>query len=81
MKTINLLFVTAFLCLTFSFTANAQSETKLGALLAYGTEVESIGIGANAEFPIVEKLTISPSLAGKGFGFGFRELHTSIYLV
>lgn len=62
MKTINLLFVTAFLCLTFSFTANAQSETKLGGLLAYGTEIESIGIGANAEFPIAEKLTISPSL-------------------
>ncbi|MCK0159982.1 outer membrane protein [Allomuricauda sp. F6463D] len=62
MKTINLIIATALLCLTFSFTANAQSETKLGALLAYGTEIESIGIGANAEFPIAEKLTISPAL-------------------
>ncbi|GGD92956.1 hypothetical protein GCM10011412_33630 [Maribacter cobaltidurans] len=30
-------------------------------MLAYGTEVENIGIGVNAEFPIIEKLTVSPS--------------------
>jgi len=43
-------------------TANAQSKDfSLGAKLAYGTEIENIGIGINAEFPIMEKLTISPS--------------------
>ncbi len=63
MKTIKLIVATALLCLTFSFTANAQSsETKLGGLLAYGTEIESLGLGVNAEFPIANKLTISPSI-------------------
>lgn len=42
--------------------ANAQEDTRVGAFLAYGTEVESLGIGANAEFPIATNLTISPSL-------------------
>jgi outer membrane immunogenic protein len=41
--------------------AHAQNDTRIGALLAYGTEVENLGIGANAEFPILDKLTISPS--------------------
>src|SRR5690554_7669165 len=52
------------LCMvTFSFlSVNAQEDTRLGAMLAYGTEIENIGIGANAEFPIIENLTISPSL-------------------
>lgn len=51
------------LCMvTFSFlSVNAQEDTRLGAMLAYGTEIENIGIGANAEFPIMENLTISPS--------------------
>src|SRR5690606_39449067 len=40
----------------------AQEETRIGAFLAYGTEIKNIGIGANAEFPIIENLTISPSL-------------------
>lgn len=42
--------------------ATAQEDTRVGAFLAYGTEVESLGIGANAEFPIATNLTISPSL-------------------
>ena len=61
MKTINLIITTAILCLTLSFNAMAQTETKIGGLIAYGTEIENIGIGANAEFPIIDKLTISPS--------------------
>lgn len=48
--------------LGFVFSAQAQEETRIGAFLAYGTEIENIGIGANAEFPIIENLTISPSL-------------------
>ena len=61
MKKINLFFTTVLLSLTFSFTAIAQTETKIGGLIAYGSEIENIGIGANAEFPIIDKLTISPS--------------------
>lgn len=50
------------LSLGFTFSVQAQEETRIGTFLAYGTEVENIGIGANAEFPIIENLTISPSL-------------------
>ncbi|HNU59003.1 MAG TPA: outer membrane beta-barrel protein [Aquaticitalea sp.] len=49
------------LFLIFSLTASAQTETRIGGLLAYGTEIKNLGIGANAEFPVIEKLTISPS--------------------
>jgi len=60
MKTIKLFLATILIgiCTTTSF---SQTETKIGGLLAYGTEIKNIGIGANAEFPIIEKLTISPS--------------------
>lgn len=47
--------------LGFVFSAQAQENTRIGGFLAYGTEIENIGIGANAEFPIMENLTISPS--------------------
>ena len=43
-------------------TAQSQEDTRIGAFLAYGTEIENIGIGANAEFSIIENLTIAPSL-------------------
>lgn len=39
----------------------SQEETRIGGFLAYGTEIENLGIGVNAEFPIIENLTISPS--------------------
>lgn len=46
----------------FSKTVNAQDiETRIGAMLAYGTEIENLGIGANAEFGILDKISISPS--------------------
>ncbi|MFY0714187.1 outer membrane beta-barrel protein [Seonamhaeicola sp. NFXS20] len=60
MKKFNYTLVTALIVM-FSLNISAQTETKLGGFLAYGTEIENIGIGANAEFPIMEKLTISPS--------------------
>lgn len=44
-----------------AISANAQEETRLGGFLAYGTEIENIGFGVNAEFPVLEQLTISPS--------------------
>lgn len=60
MKKFNYSLVTALIVM-FSLNASAQTETKLGGFLAYGTEIENLGIGANAEFPIMEKLTISPA--------------------
>ncbi len=50
------------LALCAGHSVSAQEETRIGALLAYGTEIENLGIGANAEFPVMEKMTISPSL-------------------
>lgn len=47
----------------FSNSAQAQDiDTRIGVLLAYGTEIENLGIGANAEFGIADNLSISPSL-------------------
>ncbi|MEO8773716.1 MAG: outer membrane beta-barrel protein [Gelidibacter sp.] len=59
------LFITS-LCLLFmgffSKTTHAQSiETSIGGLLAYGSEIENLGIGVNAEFGIADNLSISPS--------------------
>lgn len=46
----------------FSNSAQAQDiDTRIGVLLAYGTEIENLGIGANAEFGIAENISISPS--------------------
>lgn len=50
------------LALSLGHSVHAQEETRIGAFLAYGTEIENLGIGANAEFPVMEKMTISPSL-------------------
>lgn len=50
-----------FVSLGLAFSAQAQEQTRIGAMLAYGTEIENIGVGVNAEFPIIENLTISPS--------------------
>ncbi|MDT0642811.1 outer membrane beta-barrel protein [Zunongwangia sp. F363] len=55
-----LLVTSAVLFLAGIFNASAQDETRLGAMLAYGTEIENLGIGVNAEFPIMENLSISP---------------------
>ena len=60
MKTVRLFLFAVISALSVS-TISAQSETTIGGFAAYGTEIESVGIGVNAEFPILEKLTISPS--------------------
>lgn len=41
---------------------HAQEENKIGVLAAYGSEIESLGLGANAEFPVLENLAIAPSI-------------------
>lgn len=54
------LFLGVFISFLAPFISNAQDQTKIGGYLAYGTEIENIGIGVNAEFPIADKLTIAP---------------------
>lgn len=59
MKT-KLFLTTVLLFLIGTSVSSAQTETRLGAMVVYGTEIENVGIGVNAEFPIMENLTISP---------------------
>ena len=64
MKNQKLFIVTLSLMFLGLFSKAVQGqeiETRIGAMLAYGTEIENIGIGANAEFGITDKLSISPS--------------------
>lgn len=60
------------------FTGQAQKDIRIGAFLAYGSEIENMGIGANAEFPILENLTVAPSiiyyLPKEEFGIKFNWL-------
>ena len=41
--------------------SKGSENFSIGGLLAYGTEIENLGIGVNAEFAITENLRISPS--------------------
>jgi outer membrane protein X len=59
MKT-RLLITGALLFFAGIFSSSAQTDTRLGAMLVYGTEIENPGIGVTAEFPIIEDLTIAP---------------------
>lgn len=61
MKTINPISVTTLFYLSFSITAISQTATKTGGLFAYGTEIKNNGIGTLTQFPIIDKLTTSPS--------------------
>lgn len=45
----------------FVFNSIAQNDSRLGGFLAYGSEVESMGIGVNAEFSISKNISLSPS--------------------
>lgn len=55
----------ATLCfVAFPFlSANAQEETRIGGYLGYGSEIKNPGFGANAEFPIMDNLTIAPNFS------------------
>lgn len=59
MKT-KLLLASAAIFFSGLFRSSAQDDTRLGAFVAYGTEIENVGIGVNAEFPVLENMTISP---------------------
>lgn len=54
--------ITAACFIAFSFlSANAQEDTRIGTFLGYGSEIKTLGLGVNAEFPIMENLTIAPN--------------------
>lgn len=47
----------------FLFAAGtASAQTKVGVFLGYGSEIETLALGANAEFPVNSKLSIAPGL-------------------
>src|SRR5690554_5156863 len=41
----------------------AQDSNRIGAQLIYGTEVNSLGLGLIAEFPVADRMVISPSFS------------------
>ena len=55
-----------------SFTATAQKT--IGAGLAYGSEIENLGIGVNAEFDLNDQIDISPS-----FIYYFKNNNVSMW--
>ena len=51
------------LALTFTFAVqNAIAQTRIGGFLAYGTEIETLGLGAVGEFFVNENIAIAPGL-------------------
>ncbi|MDR7128964.1 outer membrane protein X [Algoriphagus sp. 4150] len=52
---------------------SAQDSKRIGGQLIYGTNINSLGVGAIAEFPIAEKMIISPS-----FSFYFPKDETIV---
>lgn len=62
MKKLFLLFM-FFLCASLTHTFAQDTNNRLGAQLIYGTDINTIGLGAIAEFPIAEKMVISPSFS------------------
>lgn len=51
---------TIFIVLTMGMGVKAQTN-NIGAGLAYGSEIDRVGLGINAEFMIMPKLSIAPS--------------------
>ena len=41
----------------------AQDTNRVGGQLIYGTDINTVGLGAIAEFPIADKMVISPSFS------------------
>ena len=56
----NIFTVLFFVAITF-FTQKMNAQTTIGGGIAYGTEIENIGINATAQFFIKENIAIAPS--------------------
>lgn len=63
MKTFKLTFIGLIFTLfaLHSQKSQAQVDTRIGGLLAFGTEVSQPAIGVNGEFRVMDELAISPS--------------------
>ena len=46
----------------FIAVTSAVSQVRVGGMLGYGSEVEQLGIGVNAEFHINDKMSLAPNL-------------------
>lgn len=46
----------------FAAFISAHAQTKIGGKIAYGSEIESFGIGAKATFALDSKFSISPEI-------------------
>lgn len=65
--------VLSLLLLAFFGTASAQEHTRIGGQLIYGSNINTVGIGVVAEFPIATNMVISP-----GFSYYFPKKETYI---
>ena len=73
LKSMKRKFLTITALLMFVFAFNSMAQTRVGAGLAYGTEIENLGINANAQFFINDNIAIAPGLVfffPKDAGFG-----------
>lgn len=50
-----------WITLLFSVAVSANAQSRVGAFLAYGSEVENLGIGVNGEFYFNDQITLVPS--------------------
>lgn len=62
------------LLLTGAVVITSQAQETIGAGLAYGSEIENLGIGINAEFDLNEQIDISPS-----FIYYFKNNNVSMW--
>lgn len=62
--------LTTLLAAVISMTATAQTPIRIGGLLGFGSEIESLALGGVAEFMIKENMGISPQLV---FFFGKKQ--------
>jgi len=67
MKT-NIFIFSALCAIVFLFNQNAHAQKRIGGGLAWGSEVEELGIAVNGEVFILDKLAIAPQ-----FIFFFTE--------
>lgn len=55
-------YLLAVLLLAFIGTLSAQKSKTAGVHIAFGSEIEQVGIGVNGEFFVAEKVSIAPEL-------------------
>jgi len=70
--------LTTLLAGVISLTATAQTPIRVGGLLGFGSEIESLALGGVAEFMIKENMGISPQLVFF-FGKDQGEFKTSLW--